>query len=112
MHLYTDSKAALKEAVMRPSQRLSPAELIEDSETGRRIAVEVPEESREKAVLCLDGWVGNREVPCEILRETLHSLVIRLDAESLLPSGRPGTRGQELRAPKDAIRREEQELTR
>ena len=34
MHFYSDSKLALKEAVMRPSQRLSPAELIEDSETG------------------------------------------------------------------------------
>jgi hypothetical protein len=29
MHLYTDSKAALKEAVMRPSERLSPLELLE-----------------------------------------------------------------------------------
>ena len=29
MHFYSDSKLALKEAVMRPSQRLSPAELIE-----------------------------------------------------------------------------------
>ena len=29
MHLYTDSKAALKEAVMRPSERLSPFELLE-----------------------------------------------------------------------------------
>jgi hypothetical protein len=29
MHLYTDSKAALKEAVMRPSERLSPLELVE-----------------------------------------------------------------------------------
>jgi conjugative relaxase-like TrwC/TraI family protein len=29
MHLYTDSKAALKEAVMRPSERLSPFELLD-----------------------------------------------------------------------------------
>jgi ATP-dependent exoDNAse (exonuclease V) alpha subunit len=29
MHLYTDSKAALKEAVMRPSERVSPLELLE-----------------------------------------------------------------------------------
>jgi ATP-dependent exoDNAse (exonuclease V) alpha subunit len=29
MHLYTDSKVALKEAVMRPSERLSPLELLE-----------------------------------------------------------------------------------
>jgi ATP-dependent exoDNAse (exonuclease V) alpha subunit len=28
MHLYTDSKVALKEAVMRPSERLSPLELV------------------------------------------------------------------------------------
>lgn len=28
MYLYTDSKAALKEAVVRPSARLSPSELI------------------------------------------------------------------------------------
>jgi hypothetical protein len=29
MDLYTDSKAALKETVMRPSERLSPFELLE-----------------------------------------------------------------------------------
>jgi len=34
--LYTDSKAALKEAVMRPSQRLSPTEVIEESEGGAK----------------------------------------------------------------------------
>jgi ATP-dependent exoDNAse (exonuclease V) alpha subunit len=28
MHLFTDSKLALKEAVMRPSERLSPCEVI------------------------------------------------------------------------------------
>jgi ATP-dependent exoDNAse (exonuclease V) alpha subunit len=33
MHLYTDSKAALKEAVMRPSERLSPFELLGPSST-------------------------------------------------------------------------------
>jgi hypothetical protein len=27
MHLFTDSKAALKEAVMRPSERLSPHDI-------------------------------------------------------------------------------------
>jgi hypothetical protein len=100
-----------QEAVMRPSQRLSPAELIEDSESGRRITVEVPVKSREKAVLCLDGRVGNRDVPCEIVRETLYNQVIRLDEGCLQPSGRSGTKGQELKVPKHAIRREEQELT-
>jgi ATP-dependent exoDNAse (exonuclease V) alpha subunit len=30
MHLYTDSKAALKEAVMWPSARVSPSELTRD----------------------------------------------------------------------------------
>jgi hypothetical protein len=33
MHLFTDSKAALKEAVMRHSERLSPYEFI--SKSGR-----------------------------------------------------------------------------
>jgi hypothetical protein len=55
MHLYTDSKAALKEAVMRPSQRLSPAELIEDSKSGAKNDAVVLVESREKAVRCLEG---------------------------------------------------------
>ena len=35
MHLFTDSKAALKEAVMRPSERLSPYEFISKSGNGR-----------------------------------------------------------------------------
>ncbi len=105
MHLYTDSKAALKEAVMRPSQRLSPAELIEESGVGGKNGVEVPAESREKALLC-------GEIPCEILRETLHNLDIGPDAECRLSSGRPGTKGQDGKVPKYAIRREEPKLTR
>ena len=111
MHLYTDSKAALKEAVMRPSQRLSPAELIEGSESAANNGVDVPVESREKAVLCLGGRAGRRETPCENLRETPHSVVIRLEAESVLPAGQRGT-DQEVKVPKHAIRREDQELTR
>ncbi len=35
MHLYTDSRAALKEAVMRPSERLSPLELLEGIKSER-----------------------------------------------------------------------------
>jgi hypothetical protein len=35
MHLYTDSKAAIKEAVMRPSGRLSPLELLEGIKSER-----------------------------------------------------------------------------
>ena len=38
MHLFTDSKAALKEAVMRPSERLSPYEFISKSGNGRNLA--------------------------------------------------------------------------
>jgi RNA helicase len=34
MHLFTDSKAALKEAVMRPSARVSPSELTRDIKGG------------------------------------------------------------------------------
>jgi hypothetical protein len=34
MHLYTDSKAALKEAVMRPSARVSPSELTRKMKGG------------------------------------------------------------------------------
>jgi hypothetical protein len=35
MHLFTDSEAALKEAVARPSERLSPYEVISKSGSGR-----------------------------------------------------------------------------
>jgi hypothetical protein len=35
MHLFTDSKVALKEAVMRPSERLSPYEVISKNGQGR-----------------------------------------------------------------------------
>jgi len=34
MHLFTDSKVALREAVTRPSARLSPLELINSEEIG------------------------------------------------------------------------------
>jgi hypothetical protein len=34
MHLFTDSKVALREAVTRPSSRLSPLELINSEEIG------------------------------------------------------------------------------
>jgi hypothetical protein len=34
MHLFTDSKLALKEAVMRPSERLSPCEVISKNGNG------------------------------------------------------------------------------
>src|SRR5207244_3976556 len=35
LHLFTDSKAALKEAVARPSERLSPYEVISKNGGGR-----------------------------------------------------------------------------
>jgi len=41
MHLYTDSKVALKEAVMRPSTRLSPLELLEGIKSERASAAEM-----------------------------------------------------------------------
>jgi hypothetical protein len=41
MHLYTDSKAALKEAVMRPSERLSPLELLEGIKAERASVTEM-----------------------------------------------------------------------
>ena len=41
MHLYTDSKAALKEAVMRPSERLSLLELIEGIKAERASVTEM-----------------------------------------------------------------------
>jgi hypothetical protein len=34
MHLFTDSKVALREAVTRPSSRLSPLEMINSEEIG------------------------------------------------------------------------------
>jgi len=112
MYLFTDSKVALREAVMRPSHRLSPAELIEESKSWGKNGAVMGVESREKPVLCLEGSGGQGEIPCEVPKETPRRLVIKLEAECLLPSGRPGTKGQELKVPKHAIRREEQELTR
>ena len=41
MHLYTDSKVALKEAVMRPSERLSPSELLEGIKSERAAVAEM-----------------------------------------------------------------------
>jgi conjugative relaxase-like TrwC/TraI family protein len=41
MHLYTDSKVALKEAVMRPSARLSPLELLEGIKSERPFGDEI-----------------------------------------------------------------------
>jgi conjugative relaxase-like TrwC/TraI family protein len=41
MHLYTDSKAALKEAVMRPSERLSPLEQLEGIKSERASVAEM-----------------------------------------------------------------------
>jgi hypothetical protein len=41
MHLYTDSKVALKEAVMRPSERLSPLELLEGIKSERPFVAEI-----------------------------------------------------------------------
>ena len=41
MHLYTDSKVALKEAVMRPSERLSPLELLEGIKSERPLVAEI-----------------------------------------------------------------------
>lgn len=47
MHLFTDSKAALKEAVMRPSERLSPYEFISKSGNGRDLVAFVTRSGRE-----------------------------------------------------------------
>ena len=47
MHLFTDSKAALKEAVMRPSERLSPYEFISKSGNGRDLVAFVARSGRE-----------------------------------------------------------------
>src|SRR5262245_42984568 len=41
MHLYTDSKVALREAVMRPSQRLSPLELLEGIKSERTFVAQI-----------------------------------------------------------------------
>ena len=41
MHLYTDSKVALKEAVMRSSERLSPLELLEGIKSERTSVAEM-----------------------------------------------------------------------
>ena len=47
MHLFTDSKAALKEAVMSPSERLSPYEFISKSGNGRDLVGFVTRSGRE-----------------------------------------------------------------
>jgi len=48
MHLYTDSKAALKEAVMRPSERLCPMELLLQGDTSNRIRRNHPTQGIER----------------------------------------------------------------
>jgi ATP-dependent exoDNAse (exonuclease V) alpha subunit len=64
MHLYTDSRPALKEAVMRPSRRLSPSELVGETVGGGNGVgkVNTPVRTQEKAVLRGNNWVGRREV--------------------------------------------------
>jgi len=63
---------------MRSSQRRSPAELIEEMESGARKDAVVGVESREKNSALSGGWAGRRKIPCEILGETRHRLVVRL----------------------------------
>lgn len=54
IHLYTDSKAALKEAIVRPSERLSPLELLSASEIAWSPGAIRQDESAWDA-----GWRGN-----------------------------------------------------
>jgi hypothetical protein len=62
MHLYTDSKAALKEAVMRPSERLSPLELLEGIKSERASVAEM-QYARAAAKSNQPQW-QNRSVVC------------------------------------------------
>ena len=48
MHLFTDSKVALRVAVTRPSKRLSPWELVESADRDRAFIAEM-ERQRAKA---------------------------------------------------------------
>jgi hypothetical protein len=79
MHLYTDSKAALKEAVMRPSERLSPWELLsaaggvawERSKNGTRERAFVAELQRAQAAAKPpQGHRSGRTVLCNRGSET------------------------------------------
>jgi hypothetical protein len=64
MHLFTDSKAALKEAVMRPSERLSPYEFISKSGNGRDLVALVTRSGREALSKQKQKW---KDEPREIV---------------------------------------------
>jgi len=53
-----------------------------------------------KGVVRMDSWVGRREIPCEILKETPHTFLVRLGKDCLLPGGRQAKEGQEVYVPK------------
>jgi hypothetical protein len=61
MHLYTDSKVALKEAVMRPSERLSPLELLEGIKSERPFVAEI--QYARAAAKCNKPYRENRSFP-------------------------------------------------
>jgi hypothetical protein len=63
-------------------------------------------------VLCLEGWAGRGEIPCEILRRNTAAPVHQTSADCLLPGGRRGREGEEVEVPKYAIRREREGFTR
>jgi putative DNA primase/helicase len=58
-----------------------------------------------KGVIRLDSGVGRRDIPCEILKETPHRFLVRLEEDCLLPGGKQATNGQEVYVPKDAVDR-------
>jgi hypothetical protein len=65
------------------------------------------EEGRElgKGVVRLDSWAGTQEVPCEIVKETRHRLLVRLGKDCLLSGGRHAKEGQTVYVSKDAVGR-------
>jgi conjugative relaxase-like TrwC/TraI family protein len=72
----------------------------------RRRADDNEKERMTRGFLCIDGWAGRREIPCEVLKETGDKVLIRLEQDCALPGrNRRGTKGQEIYVPKSAIRR-------
>ena len=77
MHLFTDFKAALKEAVMRPSERLSPYEFISKSGNGRDLVAFVTRSGREAVNPVQRVRFGSRDligkVPLSVLSRMLEN---------------------------------------
>jgi hypothetical protein len=66
MYLFTDSKVALREAVCRPSERLSPWELLESNRRDRALVKQARQEKKRSPIPTID--LPAREVEYKALR--------------------------------------------